>query len=112
MRKVAVLLITVLIAAGGAGAWLYTSAPAPFRGYTGAEQFVEIPPGAGTRTIGDRLVAAGVVRDAITFRIALALSGQAKRLKAGEYRFDEAMTPREVLGKIARGDVYVVNVTF
>jgi cell division protein YceG involved in septum cleavage len=37
---------------------------------------------------------------------------QGRHLKAGEYRFDRAMTPFEVIDKIARGDVYVVNVTF
>jgi UPF0755 protein len=33
-------------------------------------------------------------------------------LKAGEYRFDREMTPFEVIDKIARGDVYVIHVTF
>ena len=37
----------------------------PYRGYEGPEQFVEVPAGAGSRAIGDRLVAAGVVRDAL-----------------------------------------------
>jgi UPF0755 protein len=73
---------------------------------------VEIPPGSGTRTIGDRLVAAGVVRDPFTFRVALLFSGQARALKAGDYRFDRPMTPIEVVGKLARGEVYVVNLTF
>ncbi len=52
------------------------------------------------------------MRDTVTFRLALALSRQAKHLKAGEYRFDRPMTPAEVIGKIARGEVYVINVTF
>jgi UPF0755 protein len=33
-------------------------------------------------------------------------------LKAGEYRFDRPMTAREVLAKIVRGEVDLVNVTF
>ena len=53
-----------------------------------------------------------MVRDHITFRIALWMSGQGRHLKAGDYRFDHAMTPFEVIDKMARGDVYVVNVTF
>jgi UPF0755 protein len=40
------------------------------------------------------------------------MSGNGRRLKAGEYRFDRAMTPFEVLDKVARGDVYVITVTF
>ena len=40
------------------------------------------------------------------------MSGQGRHLKAGEYRFDRAMTPLEVIDKIARGDVFVISVTF
>src|SRR5919201_3383714 len=112
MRKLFLFTIVVLVAiAVGAGV-LYERAHALYRGYGGPEQFVDIPQGSGTRAIGDRLVGAGVVRDHLTFRAALWLSGAARRLKAGEYRFDQPMTPLDVIGKIARGDVYVISVTF
>src|SRR5206468_2701886 len=91
---------------------LYERTHALYRGYTGEEQFVDIPTGAGSRAIGERLVAAGVIRDHLTYRAALWLSGQARHLKAGEYRFDQPATPLEVIAKVARGDVYVVSVTF
>jgi peptidoglycan lytic transglycosylase G len=98
---------------GGAAAYsMYARVREPYRGYDAAEAFVEIPPGAGSRAIGDRLVSAGVVRDPWTFRIALYFSRQGRHLKAGEYRFERAMTPADVIAKIARGEVYVVNVTF
>ena len=54
----------------------------------------------------------GIVRDALSFRIGLYVSGKGRRLQAGEYRFDRAMTPIEVIDKLARGDVYVINITF
>jgi UPF0755 protein len=111
MRKLAILLLLLVLAAGGAAVALYLRLQQPYRGYPGAEQLVEIPAGSGTRTIGDRLVAAGVVRDPLTFRAALLVSGQARVLKAGEYRFDRPLTALEAIGKIARGDVYVVTVT-
>jgi UPF0755 protein len=101
----------LVVAAGAAAAWIQLRVKAPYRGYSGAEQFVEIPPGSSTRAIGDRLVAAGIVRDPLTFRAALSLSGEARRLKAGEYRFDSPMTPADVIAKLARGDVFVVNFT-
>jgi UPF0755 protein len=84
----------------------------PYRGYEGTEQFVELPQGTGSVAIGERLVAAGVVRDTPTFRAALWMSHQGRHLKAGEYRFDRAMTPFEIIDKIARGDVFVISVTF
>lgn len=111
MRKIAALLLVVVIAACAAGYIEYRRVHEAYQGFSG-EQFVEIPAGAGTRAIGDRLVGGGVVRDRVTFRLALWASGNARHLKAGEYRFDRAMTPFDVLSKIARGDVYVVPVTF
>lgn len=112
MKKLASLLLLIVIAAGAAGVWIYLRMGDPYRGYQGEEQFVEIPAGAGSRTIGDRLVAAGIVRDAISFRAGLYISGKGRRLQAGEYRFDRAMTPMEVIDKLARGDVYVITITF
>jgi len=104
--------LVIAIAAAVAAAVLYERTHALYRGFSAMEQFVEIPAGAGTRAIGDRLVAAGVIRDRLTYRAALWLTGHARHLKAGEYRFDEAMTPVDVLSKIARGEVYVISVTF
>ena len=112
MRKLAIFLLLLILAAGAAAVGIYLRIQQPYRGYSGAEQFVEIPAGSGSRVIGDRLVAAGVVRDALTFRLALLMSGQARGLQAGDYRFDRPMTPLEALGRIARGEVYVVNLTF
>lgn len=112
MKKVALLIVLLVMAAGAAGVWIYLRIGDPYRGYQAAEQFVEIPPGAGSRAIGDRLVERGIVRDALSFRIGLYVSGKGRRLQAGEYRFDRAMTPIEVIDKLARGDVYVINITF
>lgn len=113
MRRLALLVLLAIVIGGAAAAgMLYRRLQTPYRGYSGPDQFVEIPAGAGTRAIGEHLVAAGVVRDPLTFRIALWRTGQARRLKAGEYRFDRAMTPADVIGKLARGEVYVINVTF
>ena len=52
------------------------------------------------------------MRDELTFRVALGLSGEARRLKAGPYRFDRPMSALEVVGKIARGEVDLLSLTF
>jgi UPF0755 protein len=111
-RFLAIVIVLVLAAAGAAAAWVYLGVRQPYRGYTGAEQFVDIKSGTGTRAIGQHLVDAGIVRDQLTFRMALWLSGRAARLKAGEYRFTDPATPGEVIGKLARGEVFVIPVTF
>ncbi|MGB7217580.1 MAG: endolytic transglycosylase MltG [Vicinamibacterales bacterium] len=112
MRKLALLALLLAAAAGGASFWMYQRVHAPYQGYQAPEQFVDVPPGADSRAIGDQLVAAGVLPDPITFRVGLWLRGRARQLRAGEYRFDSPMTPLDVIDKLARGDVYVVNLTF
>ena len=112
MKKFALFLLVLLVVAGALGYVALQRLNEPFRGYQGTEQFVDIPSGASTRSIGDALVASGVVRDEITFRLALWASGDARRLQAGEYRFDHPMAARDVLGKIARGEVFTIAITF
>ena len=112
MKGLALVVIVLLVLAGIAGSTLYSRVDEAYRGYSGDARELEIPAGAGTKAIGQRLVEAGIVRDTVTYRVALWLSGDARRLKAGEYLFDHPMTAREVLGKIARGEVNLVNVTF
>jgi UPF0755 protein len=104
----AVVLVVIL---GGAG-WLYVSLHRPYKGFSDAETFVDIPPGAGTAAMGRRLAAAGVVRNPLTFRIAASMRTNKRPLQAGEYRFDSPLTPAQVVDKIARGDVYLRSLTF
>jgi UPF0755 protein len=112
MRRLLLLFALILGLAAVAATSLVLLTRTRYKGYSGTEQFVEVAAGAGTKAIGERLVDAGVIRDRTTYRAALLLGGQARRLKAGEYRFDRPMTPLEVLAKIGRGDVYVIIVTF
>jgi len=116
MKKLLILLGVIVVAggavAGFAGYRLYQSAREPYRGYEGPEAIVEVPRGAGPRAIGDRLVEAGVVRDSLTFRVALWLTGDDRRLQAGEYRFDQPVSPIDAIGKIARGEVILIPLTF
>src|SRR5258708_37785263 len=112
MKKLAFALLVFLIAAGAAGYVAVQRLSELFRGYDANEQLVDIPTGASTRSIGDELVAKGIIRDEMTYRLALWATGDARRLQAGEYRFDHPMTPRDVLGKIARGEVDTVAITF
>ena len=111
-RAFLVLVGLALVAAAGFGFLLYKRTSEPFKGYRTTEQFVTIEPGSSTRAIGQRLVEAGVVRNDVTFRAALWLSGHARSLQAGEFRFDQPMTPTDVIEKIARGDVFSRRITF
>ena len=103
--------VTAAVAAGGA-MWASQQLQAPFQGFEGGEQFVEIPMGASTAAIGRQLAAAGVVRDEWVFRAAVWWSGRARALQAGEYRFEGAATPLEVVTRIAEGRVFGRPLTF
>ncbi len=108
-----IVLVGLVLAAAGGAAWAVSRrVSAPYQGYAGPEQFVDLPPGTPSRAIGRRLVDRGIIRDSLTFRVALWRSGSARQLKAGEYRFDRPMTPREVIERIARGDVFLRPLTF
>lgn len=112
MKRIGALIVLLAVLSGAGAWWVYARVQQPFRGAATPETFVDIPVGTGPVGIGSRLVQAGVVQDAWTFRVALLVSGRARELKAGEYRFDAPMTALEVVDKIARGDVYTRMLTF
>jgi len=111
-RVVLGLVILLTVTAVAAGAWIYLMVERPYKGYPEAETFVEIAPGSSPRSMGRALADAGVVRHPVVFRAAVWLRGAGRRLQAGEYRFDSPITPKEVVDRIARGDVFLRSVTF
>ena len=102
MKLLRVFVVLVLMVAA-AGWWLVK---APYGPHT--ETFVDIP--AGTKTVGmaSRLKRGGVIRNALAFAIYRKLHGGT--LRAGEYRFDHPAPLSEVYARIARGDVYTLEV--
>ena len=110
-RSILLLLIVVVLTAAGTALWVTRRVSAPYANFSG-ERFVEIPAGESTTGIGRRLVAAGVIRDELTFRLAMRWHGRGRSLKAGEYRFTGATSPSEVIDKLAKGEVYLLTLTF
>ena len=66
---------------------------------------ISFPTGSGIRKLATQLKAGGVIRSSWHFILMARLRGDANRLKAGEYRFNDAMTPGRILNKIVSGDV-------
>ena len=112
IKRLLWLVVVVAMVAGAAGWYVYRQVVQPYRGYDEPEVFVDIPSGSGPARIGEQLAQAGVVRDPTIFRVALLISGRARALKAGEYRFTQPMHALDVIDKIARGDVYKRLLTF
>jgi peptidoglycan lytic transglycosylase G len=112
VKRLFLFLALFLVLVAAAGFWFYRSLQQPYRGFTEAEVFVEIPPGASTASMASRLADAGVVPNPVAFRAAVWMRKAGRRLQAGEYRFDRPATPMEVVDRIARGDVFLRSITF
>ena len=112
LRAFVVLLVLAVVVGGAVAVLSLQRLSESFKAYPGAEQFVDLHPGDGTPVITRKLVEAGVVRDRWTFRLALWRTGAARRLKAGEYRFDRPMSALDVVSALEHGNVYLRQVTF
>jgi UPF0755 protein len=113
MKRLVVAALVALLLAGGLTVWWFNERlSAPYGDFPAEGVFVEIPAGATLGSIARQLVDSRVVSDEMTFRLAARLEGATRRLQAGEYRFAEPATSREVVRRLAAGDVYTQRVTF
>ncbi len=85
------------------GWYLVCTFLAPGRGSTVRD--VSFPAGSGIKKLATELKQDGVIRSTWHFILLARLRGQAHRLKAGDYRFTDAMTPGDILRKLVAGDV-------
>ena len=112
LKRLTFLVVLVILAAVAVGWWGRERFTTPYRGFVSDEVFVDLAPGSSVAAIADRLVAAGVLPDALTFRIAARITGADRRLQAGEYRFAGPSTPAVVLARLTVGDVFTRAITF
>jgi len=94
-----------------AGVWLFSELETPYYRGAGKEVFVDIPRGASAARIADLLADAGVLKRRLPFRVYVRYAGIERSFQAGEYRFSEAASPREIARRLARGDVFYYSVT-
>lgn len=66
---------------------------------------VSFPAGSGVRKLAAELKAGGVIRSSWHFILVSRVRGQAQRLKAGDYRLNDAMDVTTILNKLVNGDV-------
>ncbi|MEA2060278.1 MAG: endolytic transglycosylase MltG [Thermodesulfobacteriota bacterium] len=70
-----------------------------------------IKPGESLFQISKNLEKQEIITSCVMFRIYARIKGQAKKIKAGEYRLSSAMPPRAVLDKIVNGRVATYRLT-
>ena len=75
------------------------------------QQLVTIPAGATLPITAATLERAGIITSAANFRLLARYTGEVSKIKAGIYDFPAAATPREVLHRLATGDVVKRRVT-
>jgi len=95
------------VAAALVAAAVYLVEADRYAGFQG-EVFVDIPMGTPSVRIAGMLADAGVVRHPLVFLLARTWHPGRKPL-AGEYRFSEPTSPAQVLERLARGDVYLLE---
>ena len=105
MKYFLIVILMVVMAAGGYSAWMWSSITQPYQGFPNEGVFVELPHGASPRYVGYLLKRSGVVRSKLAFEI-YARRHPMRTLQAGEYFFDHPMTGRDVFWKIATGQMY------
>jgi UPF0755 protein len=69
-----------------------------------ANEYIEIPKRSTPESVANKLVSEGVIRRKWPFLLYLKLTGSAKLIKAGEYRFPSPITALGVLKKLEEGE--------
>lgn len=98
-----------IVAAVGVAVWGYAEFTRP--GPLAVSRVVVIPRGQGLEEIGQTLSMAGVIESPEVFAVGAKLSGTARALKAGEYRFPERVSPRGVMDILISGKTVVRRLT-
>lgn len=101
-------LLLAFVVAGSAAAFLFWRAHAPFE-FPGDRLEIEIRAGSSVRSSGRQLEAGGLPLPWWQFEWIARVSGQVG-LKAGTYEIKRGTSPLDLLGKMVRGDVVLVEV--
>ncbi|WP_343559670.1 endolytic transglycosylase MltG [Kiloniella sp. b19] len=113
LGKIALFLLLLAVIAGGAtaGGYFWLQQRFLVAGPLAEETVVAIPRGAGLASIARTLESEGVIEEALLFRIAVRLQGQAQRLKAGEFAIPAAASMQEVMFALIEGRAVDYSIT-
>ncbi len=107
-RRLVLAALAAALAAGGWLAWFATHAFAPPK----APYDFVVRAGSGLKAVSRQLASEGLLPDGESLWILARLTGRAATLHAGTYRLEGPVTPLELLEKLARGDVLMVELRF
>ena len=104
-RTLALGAVLLLFAVSGTATWMWYSIERPYQGFAAEGVFVDLPHGASSRTVARVLKQNGVIRSAFAFEV-YARRHPHRRLQAGEYFFNHAISGHDVFWQIADGHIY------
>lgn len=106
------MVFAVLIIAGLVSvSWLRSQLDTPYYGAQSSEVFLEIPHHFTTNQVASLLADSGILRHPLPFILYLRYTDMGRHIQAGEYRFSEPATPKQVAQRLIRGDVSFRSVT-
>lgn len=106
MKKFAFFVVFILVL-GGACVFVANQLAQPFQGFS-EPVMIEFPRGTSTSQMASMLADKGVIQHSWLF-LAARLVRRGARLQAGEYQFAKAASPLDVYGRIARGDIFYME---
>jgi len=104
--------LALLVAAGAALttlAWRELNAPLPIASAEG--EWLRVPSGTSFRSVTAELEQRGLLDKAWLLALYARLTGEATRVRAGEYQVLPGATSRTLLAKLVAGDVYLHQIT-
>ena len=103
-RKLLILGCVLVLATAAAAVWmrnyLYTPLPIPEAGYR-----LDVPAGSSLASVARRLSADGILAAPVVLALYSRLSGQASRIKAGEYVLTAGLSAHGLLAELVAGRV-------
>ncbi|HZI60894.1 MAG TPA: endolytic transglycosylase MltG [Pyrinomonadaceae bacterium] len=111
MKRLILVIIAVLLVAGGASAgWVYSELRQPIS-HNKSGQYIEIPRGSSPSAIVKKLAEDGVLKSEWPLKLYLRATGRGSTLKAGEYDFPSPVSPMGVLAKLQQGQRRLARLT-
>ncbi len=91
--------------------WLRSELERTYYGANLNEVFLEIPRHANTTQVANLLANSGVLHYRLPFILYLRCTDLGRHIKAGEYRFAEPATPKQIAQRLVRGDITFRSIT-
>jgi UPF0755 protein len=111
MKKIALILLAVVVLVGGAfSIWVYRSLHQPVV-HARSGQYVEINRGTAPSAVIKKLSHEGIIKNEWPVLLYLKLTGAGSEFRAGEYDFPSPVTPLQVIAKLKTGQQRFLRLT-